>query len=143
MVTALGYPRGGIFFLGFGQGGMLALEFAARLRPSTGQGDEYGGVISIGGPLPHSAPPQAVKTPVLLIGSEKGSLVTAESEKRVKNVFRNVRVVRWRGRNKDSMMQNREEMTDLMEFLARRLRSWAGTGGPSAQIAELGAMSEK
>ena len=143
MVTALGYPRRGIFFLGFGQGGMLALEFAARLRPSTGRDDEYGGVISIGGPLPHSAPSQVVKTPVLLIGSEKGSLVSVEAEKRVNNVFSSVRVVRWPGRNKDSMMQNSEEMRDLMEFLARRLRSWAGTGGPSAQVAELGAMRAK
>ncbi|RPB19899.1 alpha/beta-hydrolase [Terfezia boudieri ATCC MYA-4762] len=126
LVTALGYPRRGIFFVGFGQGGMLALEFAARLRTSTGQDDEYGGVISIGGPLPHSAPSQAVKTPVLLIGSEKGSLVSVESEKRVKSVFSSVRVVRWRGRNKDGMMQNREETSDLMDFLARRLRSWAG-----------------
>jgi len=120
---------------------MLALEFATRLRINTGQDDECGGVISIGGPLPYSAPSQVVKTPVLLIGSEKGSLVSIESEKRIKNVFNSVRVVRWRGRNKDSMMQNREEMSDLMEFLARRLRSWAGTGGPSAQEVELGASS--
>ena len=122
---------------------MLALEFAARLCPRTRQDDEYGGVISIGGPLPHSAPSQVVKTPVLLIGSEKGSLVSTESEKRVKNVFSSVRVVRWRGRSKDGMMQNKEEMGDVMEFLARRLRSWAGTGGPtgSAQVVEVGAGS--
>ncbi|KAF8424742.1 Alpha/Beta hydrolase protein [Tirmania nivea] len=142
LVTALGYPRRGIFFLGFGQGGMLALEFAARLRLGTGWDNEYGGVISIGGPLPHSAPSHTAKTPVLLIGSEKGSHISAESEKRVKNVFSSVQVVRWRGRNKDGMMQNREEMRDVMEFLARRLRSWAGTGGPRTQVAELGAAGE-
>ncbi|KAF8468136.1 Alpha/Beta hydrolase protein [Kalaharituber pfeilii] len=139
LVTKLNYPRRAIFFFGFGQGAMLALEFAARLRPKTPEeGNEYGGVVSIGGPLPYTAPSQTVHTPVLLIGSEKGSTVTAESEKRVKNVFKDVRVVSWKGRNKDGMMQNKEEMADIYKFLSRRLRSWAGTGGPGSGVVEVG-----
>lgn len=140
MVTALGYPRRGIFLLGFGQGGMLALEFASRLRANDADaGSEYGGVISIGGPLPHSAPSDTAKTPVLVIGSERGSLVTVESEKRIRSVFHSTRVVRWKGRTRDGMMQNSSEMRDIMEFLAGRLRSWAGTGGPNAHVVEVGA----
>ncbi|KAI5786497.1 Alpha/Beta hydrolase protein [Peziza echinospora] len=139
LVTSLGYPRRAIFFLGFGQGGMAALDFASLLKAKQGEGDnEYGGVISIGGPLPHSSPSHTASTPVLLVGSERGSLVTSESEKRVRNVFSTVRMVRWKGRTQDGMMKTREEARDLMEFLASRLRSWAGTEGPGKGLVEVG-----
>ncbi|KAF8541590.1 Phospholipase/Carboxylesterase-domain-containing protein [Trichophaea hybrida] len=122
-----GWKRRAIFFLGFGQGGMVALDFVSRLPAGVADG-EYGGVVSLGGPLPYDAPSpgQKAKTLVMLMGAEKNSAITDGVEARVKNVFEFVEVVKWRGRNEDGMVRNAEEAMPMMRFFARRLGSRAG-----------------
>lgn len=127
LVGKCGWPRRAIFFFGFGQGGMVALNMAAKLPGNDPEG-EYGGVISIGGPLPHSAPsphPKA-KTPVIVLGAAKNTAITDAAESRIRNVFEASTIVHWKGRTGDGMMQNAEETRPIMEFIARRLRSRAG-----------------
>lgn len=127
LIGKCGWNRRAIFFLGFGQGGMVALDIASRI-PATDEDPEFGGVVSLGGPLPHAAPApgKKAKTPILVMGSEKDSAITEGVEARVKNVFEFVQVVRWKGRKNDGMMKNTEEAMPMMQFFSRRLRSRAG-----------------
>ncbi|TGZ82666.1 phospholipase/Carboxylesteras-like protein [Ascodesmis nigricans] len=127
LIGKCGWSRRAIIFFGFGQGGMVALNTAARLSSSNADG-EFGGVISIGGPLPHSAPsphPKA-KTPVIVLGGSKNTAITDTAESRIRNVFGAATIVHWSGKSGDGMMQNAEETRPMMEFIARRLRSKAG-----------------
>jgi len=132
LVGECGWERRAIFLLGLGQGGVVALDIASRL-PTT---EEFGGVVSLGGPLPSTAPsphPKA-KTPVLVMGAEKSSEITEGVEARVKNVFEIVEIVRWRDRTGDGMMKNQEEAMPMMRFMARRLRSRAGIPAGSVEL---------
>lgn len=135
LVEKCKWSRRAIFIFGFGQGGMAGLHLAASLSP-TGPDGEFGGVVSVGGPLPHSSPsphPKA-KTPVLVIGAEKKSAVTDTSVARIQNVFEAVNIVRWKGRTGDGMMKNAEETRPIMEFLARRFRSRAGIPSGAVEL---------
>jgi predicted esterase len=127
LVGTCGWSRRSIFFLGFGQGGMVALDFTSRF-PAKGSDGEYGGVVSIGGPLPTTAPSpgQKAKTPILLLGAERNSAITEGVEARVRNVFDVVNVVKWHGRNADGMIKCADEVRPIHEFFARRLKSRAG-----------------
>lgn len=125
LVKKCGWDTRRIFFLGFGQGGMVALDV-----PAGAKNTEYGGAISIGGVLPSdSEKPEKnmrSKTPVLLLGAEKNSAIDAVAEKKVRGAFEFVQVVKWSGRNGDGMMETREEARPIMEFFGRRLGSRAG-----------------
>ncbi|KAI5844169.1 phospholipase/Carboxylesterase superfamily protein [Tricharina praecox] len=132
LVGKCGWKRRAIFLLGLGQGGMLALDLASRLPPS----EEFGGVVSLGGPLPNTAPsphPKA-KTPVMVMGAEKNSEVTEGVEARVNEVFEFVEIVKWRGRTGDGVMKNQEEAMPMMRFMARRLRSRAGIPAGAVEL---------
>jgi predicted esterase len=133
LVGKCGWSKRAIFFIGFGQGGMVALDVASRLPTAEG---EYGGVVSLGGPLPTTAPsphPKA-KTPIMVMGGEKNSAITEGVEARIKNVFEFVEVVKWRGKKGDGMMQNQEEALPMMRFMARRLRSKAGIPAGAVEL---------
>ncbi|KAL7272567.1 hypothetical protein RUND412_004620 [Rhizina undulata] len=139
LVKKLGWRRRCIFFLGFGQGGMAAIDFAARLSANKDavMGDtEYGGVVSIGGAVPFTSPSPVKKaaTPVLMLGAETNSHITEEAEKRARNVFETVQLVKWKGRKGDGMMTNADETRPIMEFFARRLRSREGVPEGAVEI---------
>lgn len=135
LIAKFGWSRRALLFFGYGQGGMVALDVASRLS-AKGEDAEFGGVVSIGGPLPHSAPSpaQKAKTPVLIFGAEKNSAITDASVARVNNVFETVNVVRWKGRNGDGMMENAEETRPMMEFFSRRLKSRVGVPEGAIEI---------
>ena len=67
------YQPRDVMILGFGQGGMAALQLAAS-KP----GMEFGGVIAIGGRLPASSSSAGgkAKTPVLVLGGSRSTQVT-------------------------------------------------------------------
>ena len=131
-----GFESRDVFFLGFGQGGMVALSLAEAF----GERD-LGGMISIGAGLPSSKsamgkvkealnlPPSQGKarTPVLLCGGNRGTAVTAAVLSEVKARFETVQYVKWQ-REGDGMMRSREEVLPVMKFLASRLRMPAPQG---------------
>jgi hypothetical protein len=97
---------------------------------------ELGGVISIGGYIPHTTPPPKkgkYKTPVLLCKARTGSSVKDRHIDRLKDLFEYVEVVNWK-KAEDSMPSNREEMMPIMQFFARRLRSVRGVPQGSVEI---------
>ncbi|KAI4149230.1 MAG: hypothetical protein LQ340_004738 [Diploschistes diacapsis] len=126
-----GYSLRDIIFLGFGQGGMAALNATASI-PSAG---ECAGVVSIGGPLPADSPrlTRKNKTPVLVLGGSSETLVSDSSVERLKSTFDFVEYKRWR-RPRDSMPRNRDEMMPIMQFFARRLRSRQGVPEGSVEL---------
>jgi hypothetical protein len=69
-----------------------------------------------------------------MLGAERNSVVTNEAELRAKNVFENVKVVRWRGRSGNGMMEKSDEVKPIMEFLAKRLKSRAGVPKGAVEI---------
>lgn len=125
LVKKCGWDTRRIFFLGYRQGGMVALDILGGANDA-----EYGGVVSMGGALPSD--PQRTeearksKTPVLLLGASKNSAIDAAAEKRVRGTFEFVQVVKWPGRDGDGMMKTREEARPMMEFFGRRLASRVG-----------------
>lgn len=125
LVKKCGWNTRRIFLLGFGQGGMVALDVPAGTKDT-----EYGGVISIGGALPsgseNSSEGRRSKTPVLLLGAAKNSAIDTAAEKKVRGAFEFVQVVKWAGRDGDGMMRTREEARPIMEFFGRRLGSRVG-----------------
>ncbi|KAF2094367.1 phospholipase/Carboxylesteras-like protein [Rhizodiscina lignyota] len=142
VVRKCGYKMREIMLFGFAQGGMVALKGAAQLASpsssvSSDTGDELGGVISIGGALPSSAPlleaGKKAKTPVLICKATSGSSVSDSAVQRIKGIFEFVEVKEWK-RNGDGMMRNREEMLPIMQFFARRLRSRKGVPQGAVEI---------
>lgn len=129
LVGRCGWRTRGIFFFGYAQGGMAALDFVLS-RP----GVEFGGVVSVGAGAPAKVEVEVEGkgeggksgTPVLVCAAEKGSVVSEAGEKRLEELFGEAKVVRWKGRKEDGMMQNREELLPIMEFYGRRLGSVAG-----------------
>lgn len=125
LVKRCGWDTRRIFLLGFGQGGMVALDVSAGTKNT-----EYGGVISIGGALPSDSENpcecRRSKTPVLLLGAAKNSAIDTATEKKVRGAFEFVQVVKWAGRDGDGMMRTREEARPIMEFFGRRLGSRVG-----------------
>ncbi|KAI5851291.1 Phospholipase/Carboxylesterase-domain-containing protein [Morchella snyderi] len=126
LVKKCGWNPRSIFFLGFGQGGMVAVDI-----PAGNKSIEYGGAISIGGALPSDVEKLEAgglksATPVLLLGAEKNSVIDKAAEEKMKQRFDFVKVVKWGGRDGDGMMKSREEARPIMEFFAKRLRSMQG-----------------
>ncbi|KAF2276448.1 alpha/beta-hydrolase [Westerdykella ornata] len=132
LISKCGYRAREIMIFGFAQGGMVAVQAAAEY-----DGEELGGVISIGGPLSLSAPLTALqkksKTPLLVIKSSKGSAITDGAIARLKDAFEFVEVKEWR-KNGDGMPSSREEMLPIMQFFARRLRSTRGVPAGSVEL---------
>jgi len=123
-------PARNILFLGFGQGGMAGLSLASS-SPEV----EYGGIVSIGGPLPSSSSStqSKSKTPVLVCGGSRSTQITRSAVDRLKEKFTEVEYVKWE-KPDDGMMRNREEMLPVMKFFARRLRSIAGVPEGAVEV---------
>ncbi|KAF2844944.1 phospholipase/Carboxylesteras-like protein [Plenodomus tracheiphilus IPT5] len=132
LMKTCGYKAREIVIFGFAQGGMVGLQVATEL-----EGEELGGVISIGGilPLSLSLNAQAKKsgTPVLLCKASKGSAVTESAMTKLKDVFDYVEIKEW-ARRGDGMPSNREEMMPIMQFFARRLKSTRGVPAGSVEL---------
>ncbi|KAL9639450.1 MAG: hypothetical protein Q9164_000924 [Protoblastenia rupestris] len=128
LVNKCGYTGQAIMMIGFGQGGMAAL--AATLSTN----EEFGGVISIGGPLPHSiASKHGINTPSLILGGSSNTMITRTALERLRSVFKSVEYSKWQ-RSGDGMPRNYDEMLPIMRFLARRLRSRQGVPDDSMEI---------
>ncbi|KAL0636745.1 hypothetical protein Q9L58_004227 [Maublancomyces gigas] len=125
LVKKCGWDTRRIFFFGYRQGGMVALDILVRARDK-----EYGGVISVGGVLPSDSEKvketRKSKTPVLLLGGSKNSAIDTATEREVREAFEFVQVVKWVGRGGDGMMRTSEEARPIMEFFGRRLGSRVG-----------------
>lgn len=132
LIGKCGYKAREIVIFGFAQGGMAGLQAAAEL-----DGNELGGVVSVGGGLSHSLPLKALdkksKTPVLVCRASKNSKVADSAVSKLKDVFEHVEVKDWK-RNGDAMMSNREEMLPIMQFFARRLLSRRGVPAGSEEL---------
>lgn len=130
LIGKCGYKAREIVVFGFGQGGMVGLQAAAEL-----EGEELGGVVSIGGRLSSSLSLKAKKsrTPVLICRASKASAVTDAAVSKLKDAFEFVETKDWK-KNGDSMPSNREEMMPIMQFFARRLRSTKGVPAGSVEL---------
>ncbi|EAW17859.1 alpha/beta hydrolase [Aspergillus fischeri NRRL 181] len=146
LVRKCGYRPREILILGFGQGGMAALVAAREMGEGKTQGTSasaggaaedtsLSGVISIGAPYPLSGSTVGAKsrTPVLLVGGREPTAVSDGAIRRTKQVFEFVEVHQY-ARKGDGMPRNREEMMPVMQFFARRLRSWQGVPEGSVEI---------
>ncbi|MDI1485640.1 MAG: hypothetical protein OHK93_003829 [Ramalina farinacea] len=121
LVQNCGYSYREIMFLGLGQGGMAALAVASALK-----GKELGGVVSLGGVVPVSCEgTTAARTPVLVTGGARETMVTRTGLERMKRSFKEVEYRKWE-RAGDGMPRNRDEMMPVMRFFAQRLKSQAG-----------------
>jgi hypothetical protein len=161
LVEKCGYAPREIVIFGFGQGGMVALSTARKSRLSNmkprqchctnhihtvaiqssaaedSSNSEFGGVISIGAPVPSEAPAALVskcKTPVLVCAGSDRSAVTSTAEDKLKRLFEFLEVKRYR-KSGDSMPSNRDEMMPIMQFFSRRLRSTKGVPKGSVELA--------
>lgn len=129
LIGNCGYKAREILFFGFGQGAMAALATAVATSEQ-----DFGGIISIGGPLPGSSTGgKGVKTPVLVLGGSSRTMITRSSLDRLKACFESVEYHKW-DRGEDGMPRSREEMLPVMRFLARRLRSWQGVPEGSVEV---------
>ncbi|KAF9874838.1 phospholipase carboxylesterase superfamily [Colletotrichum karsti] len=134
LLDRCGWELSDIILFGFGQGGSLALGLASQLRlgpkvvdvtdGGKGQKADEGtlkGVLSIGGPLPHSMVPTVStrgksKTKACLVQLDDDAFDAVKEE------FLDVRMVRWK-RKDVAMPRDREEMFPLMKFFAECLKS--------------------
>ena len=125
-----GFKHRDIILFGFGQGAMAALAAARNL------GEELGGIVSIGGPIPSSSMlvngPKN-KTPVLVLGGSSKTAISASAVSAIKATFETVEYHRWQ-RDGDGMPRNRDEMLPIMQFFSRRLRSRQGVPEGSVEI---------
>jgi predicted esterase len=132
LVDKCGYKPREIVIFGFGQGGIVGLQVAAEL-----EGEELGGVVSIGGALSLSLPLRALekksRTPVLVCKASKGSVISDSAVSRLKDAFEFVELKEWK-KNGDGMPSSREEMLPIMQFFARRLRSTKGVPAGSVEL---------
>ncbi|KAF2090681.1 phospholipase/Carboxylesteras-like protein [Saccharata proteae CBS 121410] len=132
LIEKCGFRGREIILFGFAQGAMAALNVAAEMG-----GEELGGVVSVGGALPHSAPLQPIdkkcRTPIIVCRAASNSAVTDSSVARLKDTFEFVEVKDWK-RKGDGMPGNRDEMLPIMQFFARRLRSTQGVPKGSVEL---------
>lgn len=130
LIGKCGYKAREIVIFGFGQGGMVGLQTAAEL-----EGEELGGIVSIGGRLSSSVSLRTKKsrTPVLICRASRGSSVTDSATSKLKDAFEFVEVKDWK-KNGDGMPSNRDEMMPIMQFFARRLRSTQGVPAGSVEL---------
>ncbi|RAK81014.1 alpha/beta hydrolase [Aspergillus fijiensis CBS 313.89] len=145
LVRKCGYRWRDVLVFGLGQGGMVGLEVAAAVAAAGAAGagsgrqgeGEGAGVVSIGAPFPLSAvkntTTQRNRTPVLVVAGRDSVAVTDSAVRRTKDWFEFVEVHRY-ARRGDGMPRNRDEMLPVMQFLARRLRSWKGVPEGSVEI---------
>lgn len=126
-----GYKAREIVVFGFGQGGMVGVQVAAAF-----EGEELGGVVSVGGRLSASVALKTKKsrTPVLVCRATRASAVTDSAVAKLKDAFEFVDVKEWRKKNGDGMPSSREEMMPIMQFFARRLRSTRGVPAGSVEL---------
>ncbi|RAH41378.1 alpha/beta hydrolase [Aspergillus brunneoviolaceus CBS 621.78] len=118
--------------------GAGAAAGAALGLSSSAENDRWlAGVVSIGAPFPLSAvkntTTQRNRTPVLVVAGRDSVAVTDSAVRRTKDWFEFVEVHRY-ARRGDGMPRNRDEMLPVMQFLARRLRSWKGVPEGSVEI---------
>lgn len=132
LIAKCGYKPREIMIFAYAQGGTVALQVAAEF-----EGEELGGVISIGGTLSLSLPLEALKkkskTPVLVCKASRGSAVTDSAISKLKDVFEYIEIKEWK-KNGDGMPSNRDEMMPIMQFFARRLRSMRGVPAGSVEL---------
>ncbi|KAF2626517.1 alpha/beta-hydrolase [Macroventuria anomochaeta] len=130
LVGKCGYRPREIVIFGFGQGGMVSLQAAAEL-----EGEELGGVVSIGGKLSSSLSLKTKKsrTPVLICRASRASAVTDSAVSKLKDAFEFVEIKDWK-KNGDGMPSNRDEMLPIMQFFAHRLRSTKGVPAGSVEL---------
>jgi predicted esterase len=132
LIGKCGYKAREIIVFGFAQGGMVALQAAAEL-----EGEELGGIVSIGGALSTSlslkARQRTCKTPVLVCKASKGSKITDGAISKLKETFEYIEFKEWK-KNGDGMPASREEMMPIMQFFARRLRSTRGVPAGSVEL---------
>lgn len=129
LTTTCAFPARNILFLGYGQGAMLPLYFAAS-NPDI----ILGGIVAIGARLPSSSyPTRKSKTPVLLCGGSRSREVTRSAVDALKASFEDTKYVKWE-KPDDSMPANREEMLPIMQFFARRLQSRAGVPEGAVEV---------
>ncbi|GKZ77015.1 hypothetical protein AnigIFM56816_009124 [Aspergillus niger] len=147
LLKKCGYRGRDIIVFGIGQGGMVGLEVARHFKDFLEGGKdgdrELGGVVSIGAPvgLSGKAPASGTgksRTPVLVVagkedGGERSTAVSAAGVRRTKEWFEFVEVSRYKRRG-DGMPRNADEMRPVMEFLARRLRSYKGVPEGSIEL---------
>ncbi|CAD6500399.1 BgTH12-07576 [Blumeria graminis f. sp. triticale] len=132
LVSDCGFHERDIYFLGFGQGATASFGWLGRAeRAGSGRGG-YGGVIAIGAGLPKellswipASPSEKLQTPVLLCGGQTSTQVTGQVTTLIRDRVASLQYVQWK-RSGDRMPQNREEMMPIMQFFARRMRSWTG-----------------
>lgn len=127
LIGTCGYKARNILFLGFGQGAMLPLALAMEKG-----GDEFGGIVSIGGRLPAGSKGKS-RTPVLACGGSRSTQVTRSAVDSLKAAFGDVEYVKW-DKYEDSMPRSREEMLPIMKFFARRLQSRAGVPEGAVEV---------
>lgn len=119
LIDKCGWEMADVILFGFGQGGSLALGLASKQRGAT---SSFKGVVSIGGPLPHSMVPtvsgarEKSKTSVLLCQLDGDAVDAAKKE------FVDVEAVRWKRRDV-AMPRDRDEVFPIMKFFADRLRA--------------------
>ena len=130
LVGKCDYKPREIVIFGFGQGGMVGLQAGVEL-----EGEELGGVVSIGGRLPSSVSLKSKKsrTLVLICRAVKASAVTDSAVSKLKDAFEFVEIKDWR-KNGDGMPSSRDEMLPIMQFFARRLRSTKGVPAGSVEL---------
>ena len=129
LIDRCGYTTREIMIFGLGQGGMAALAVASAMN-----GQELGGVVSLGGPLPSSSlGSKDVETPILVLGGSSSSAITRTSLENLRRTCKSVEYHKWK-RAGDGMPKDREEMLPVMRFFARRLKSRAGVPEGSAEI---------
>jgi predicted esterase len=130
LIEKCGYPARNILFLGFGQGGIAALQAVASSDL------EFGGVVSIGGRLPSSSSGSGKgksKTAILVLGGSRSTEVTRSAVDGLKERFGEVEYVKWEKAD-DSMPKSREEMLPVMKFFARGIRSRAGVPEGAVEV---------
>ena len=131
LIDQCGYQPKEIILFGFGQGAMAALTAVSSM------GEEIGGIVSIGGPLPASTVDKNTaaknRTPILVLGGSSNTLITAEAVTPLRKMFEFVQCTKWK-RNGDGMPRSREEMLPIMHFFSRRLRSRRGVPEGSVEL---------
>jgi predicted esterase len=127
LMGTCGYKARNILFFGFGQGAMLPLALAVEKR-----GEEFGGIVSIGGSLPARSKGKS-HTPVLVCGGSRSTQITRSAVDTLKAAFGDVEYVKWE-KYEDSMPRSREEMLPIMKFFARSLRSRAGVPEGAVEV---------
>lgn len=164
LLNKCGYKMRDIMLLGFGQGGMAALDAARELglhppveelpeatvsssssssealrAPGTVSGNHasLSGVVSFGAAYPLSGSTLGPKdrTPVLLLaGRDDGSSAVTETDLKRTKSVFEFVEIHRWPRRGDGMPRNRDDMMPVMQFFARRLRSRKGVPDGAVEL---------